>query len=146
MRPKRSDTEMQQLAELARAKPGITRSPLYRWLRARHDTFASLLEETRPEWRTLAEGFARLGMTTPDGRPIAPETVRHTWWRVRRDVVASRQKQAVGKPPKPAVTPVPSPAPTPPPQTPTEAASGPSAALARLRAELNARSGRKPDG
>ena len=146
MKPKRSDAEMQQLAELARAKPGITRSPLYRWLRARHDTFASLLEETRPEWRTLAEGFARLGMTTPDGGPIAPETVRHTWWRVRRDVVASREKRAVGKPPKPAVTPVSRPAPTPPPQSPAEPVSGPSAALARLRAELNARRGRKPDG
>lgn len=146
MRPKRSDTEMQQLAELVRAKPGITRSPLYRWLRARHDTFASLLEETRPEWRTLAEGFVRLGITTPDGGSIAPETVRHTWWRVRRDVAAARDKRTAGKPPKPAVTPVPRPAPSPPPQSVAEPASGPSAALARLRAELNARSGRKPDG
>ncbi|OYW68309.1 MAG: hypothetical protein B7Z40_03385 [Bosea sp. 12-68-7] len=137
---------MQQLAELARAKPGITRSPLYRWLRARHETFASLLEETRPEWRTLAEGFARLGMTASDGGPIAPETVRHTWWRVRRDVVAFREKRAAEKPPKPAVMPVSRPAPTPPPQSLTEPLSGPGAALARLRAEMNARSGRKSDG
>jgi hypothetical protein len=146
MRPKRSDTEMHQLAELARAKAGVTRSPLYRWLRERHDTFASLIEETRPEWRTLAEGFAQLGMATPDGKPIAPETVRHTWWRVRRDVTAARKKRAAGKSLKPLVTPVARPAPTPPaPRTP-EPASDPSDALAKLRAELNARSGRKADG
>jgi hypothetical protein len=146
MKPKRADAEMQQLAELARSKSGVTRSPLYRWLRARHDSFASLLEETRPEWRTLAEGFARLGMTTPDGGPIAPETVRHTWWRVRRDIAAFREKRATGKPPKPVVTPVSKPAPTPPAPRTAEPASGPSNALARLRAELNARSGRKADG
>lgn len=143
MKPTRADTEMQQIAELARTKAGITRSPLYRWLRARHDTFASLLEETRPAWRTLADGFARLGITTPDGTPIAPETVRHTWWRVRRDVAVAREKPAAGKPQTPAVTPITRPVPRPRPEQPT---SGPSDALARLRAELNARSGRKTDG
>ncbi|MBX9702204.1 MAG: hypothetical protein K2X74_22400 [Acetobacteraceae bacterium] len=148
MKPKRPDSEMQQLAELARAKAGPVRSPLYRWLRARHDAFAALLEETRPEWRTLAEGFAKLGMTTPDGGAIAPATVRHTWWRVRRDVAAMRERRTAPKAvPSPVATPVPPPsAPTASPPRPPGAAPAGSDALARLRAEMNARSGRKADG
>lgn len=144
MKPSRPpDAELQRIAELARAAPG--RSPLYRWLRARHDQFASLLEETRPHWPTLAAGFAELGMTTPDGHPIAPEAVRHTWWRVRRDVAAARAQRTASV--APVVMPVAPPAPAAPPPPPSPAApAGQADVLARLRAEMNARSGRKADG
>jgi hypothetical protein len=145
MRPTRQDAELQLIAELAKA--GAGRSPLYRWLRTRHDAFAALLEETRPSWSTLAEGFAELGIATTDGKPIAAEAVRHTWWRVRRDVAAARAKRAAPPVPAPAVAavvPVPPPArPSPlPPHAPEPAAGD---ALARLRAEINHRSGRKQD-
>ena len=138
------DAELQRITELARA--GAGRSRLYRWLRTRHDAFAALLEETRPNWRTLAVGFAELGILTTAGQPIAAEAVRHTWWRVRRDVAAARAKRMALPVPAPAVTVV---VPAPPPSHPTaEPVAIPAAgdALARLRAEINQRSGRTQDG
>ena len=148
MRPTRHDAELQRIAELAKA--GAGRTPLYRWLRTRHDAFAALLEETRPNWRTLAEGFAELGITTADGKPIAAAAARHVWWRVRRDVAAARARRAAPPLPAPvvaAVVPVPPPVlPVPnPAQTPSPAAAT-GDALSRLRAEINHRSGRKQDG
>ena len=145
MRPTRHDAELQRIAELAKA--GAGRSPLYRWLRTRHDAFAALLEETRPSWRTLAEGFAELGITTADGKPIAAAAARHVWWRVRRDVAAARARRAAPPGPVPVVAtvmPVPAPA-SPPPHPAPESAAG-SDALSRLRVEINHRSGRKQDG
>src|SRR4051812_38182234 len=93
------DPELEQIAAIARA--GAGRSVLYRWLRQRHDDFAALLEETRPNWAKLAEGFASLGMKTTDGKALTGETVRHTWWRVRRDVAAGRAKRAARTRPAP---------------------------------------------
>lgn len=140
------DAELRRIAEVARGGSG--RSPLYRWLRARHDAFAELVEETRPNWKGLAEGFTELGLEGADGRWLTAETVRRTWWRVRRDVAAARERRA--KPPTPpAVVPEPRSAATR--ATPQAVASAPSTsggadALARLRAEINERSGRKGDG
>ena len=146
MRPTRHDVELQRIAELAKA--GAGRSPLYRWLRTRHDAFAALLEETRPNWRTLAEGFAELGIATADGKPITAAAARHVWWRVRRDVAAARARRTAPPLPAPvvaAVVPVPPPVPpSPRPVQAPEPATGD--ALSRLRAEINHRSGRKQDG
>ena len=148
MRPTRHDAELQRIAELAKA--GAGRSPLYRWLRTRHDAFAALLEETRPNWRTLAEGFAELGITTADGKPIAAAAARHAWWRVRRDVAAARARRAVSPLPAPVVAAVvPMPPPAPPAPLPAQAPAPAAAtgdALSRLRAEINHRSGRKQHG
>ncbi len=146
MKPTQGDAQLKRIAELAKA--GAGRSPLYRWLRTRHDAFAALLEETRPNWTTLAEGFAELGIAKSDGKPIAAEAARNVWWRVRRDVAAARARRAAPPLPVQAVakvlavpvplSPLPAQAPTPP------AATGD--ALSRLRAEINQRSGRKQDG
>ena len=142
------DAELQRITELARA--GAGRSRLYRWLRTRHDAFADLLEETRPNWRTLAAGFAELGIFTAAGQPIAAEAVRHIWWRVRRDVAAARARRAAPPVPAQAVAVVvPALPPASPPSRPAaEPVAIPAAgdALARLRAEINQRSGRTQDG
>lgn len=147
MRPPRHDAELQRITELATA--GAGRSPLYRWLRTRHDAFAALLEVTRPNWRTLAEGFAELGIATPDGKPVTAAAARHVWWRVRRDVAAARARRAAPPLPVPvvaAVVPMP-PAPPAPLRAQTSAPAVVTGdALARLRAEINYRSGRKQDG
>jgi hypothetical protein len=92
--PKRRKTndEFSLIAEVARSGHG--RSPLYWWMRRRHDDFAVLLEENRPDWTALAEAFAdKLGFCGADGKPLAPATVRHTWWRCRRDVARRREKR-----------------------------------------------------
>lgn len=118
----------------AKLRAGGGRSSLYRWLRSRHATFAALLEEHRPDWPTLATGFHELGIARPDGSPLAPATVRHVWWRVRRDLAKRRPS------PSPAVTVI-RPAPATPTKTlePTPPADD---ALAGLRRQLDQRSGR----
>lgn len=143
------DAELRRIAEVARGGSG--RSPLYRWLRARHDAFAELVEENRPNWAALAEGFTGLGLTGANGRPLTAHTVRRTWWSVRRDVAAARARRA--RPPHPpAAVPAPPPAATraPPPPAPAAAPASPASdgtdALARLRAEIDERSGRKRHG
>ncbi len=63
-------------------------------MRRHHDEFAALLEENRPDWAALAQAFAeKLGFVGPDGKPLAPDTVRHMWWRVR-NAAPRRQKRA----------------------------------------------------
>jgi hypothetical protein len=141
------DAEMRRIAEVARAGSG--RSLLYRWLRARHDAFAELVEETRPNWKGLAEGFNGLGLAGPDGRALTAETVRHTWWRVRRDVAAARARRAAPSTPSPAVPlagPEMAPEPRPAPPAPPASSSESTDALARLRAQIDERSGRKRNG
>lgn len=133
----KDDREMESITRIARKASG--RSPLYRWLRARHDVFLALVTETRPSWRALAEGFADLGLLSPSGRPLTAQAVRHTWWRVRRDVATPRsrcRKQPASVAGAAVISPVvciepPAPAP--------DAGD----ALARIRERINLRSGRK---
>jgi hypothetical protein len=87
-------------AALAQARRA-GRSPLYRWMRDRHDRLLKRLDGERPDWQALAEAFAQLGLTDRTGKPPAPETARKTWLTVRRDVAADRAKRAQ-KPPPPA--------------------------------------------
>ena len=134
-RPRRDD-ELSRIAETIRHSGG--RSPLYRWLKPRHDAFAALLAEKggRPDWQALAARFAELGIMGGNGQPVSPEAARHTWWRVRRDVaqaMARRTKAALPvaalmAPARLTQPPAPSP--------------GSADALARLRAEMDQRSGR----
>ncbi len=79
-------------------------SPLYRWMRARHDRLFEGL--TRPRWDKVAEFLASKGVVDGDGKPPSAENVRATWYRVRQDVAAMqarclepserRPKQTVG--------------------------------------------------
>ena len=136
-RPRRDD-ELSRIAETIRHSG--RRSPLYRWLKPRHDAFAALLakEGGRPDWQALAARFAELGIMGGNGQPVSPEAARHTWWRVRRDVaqaIARRTKAAspvaaLMAPARPTQPPAPAPSP------------GSADALARLRAEMDQRSGR----
>jgi hypothetical protein len=120
--PRRDDAMAELRAALSGA-PG-TRSSLHQWMRANHDAVSALLGEVRPNWRRLADVFARMGLTDGAGKPPRPQTVRQTWWRVRRAM-------ARGKPAAAAAAPDP------------QAASDASDALVRLMSELNERSGRK---
>ena len=120
--PRRDDAMAELRAALSGA-PG-TRSSLHQWMRANHDDVSVLLQEVRPNWRRLADAFARMGLTDGSGRPPRPQTARQTWWRVRRAMAQGRaapRAEARGSP----------------------AASDPGDALARLVAEMNERSGRR---
>jgi hypothetical protein len=67
-------------------------SPLYEWLWARHETLAAEFNPPRtPNWRTIADGFAELGIVDGKGQPPTSVVVRKTWLKVNRakGVVAS---------------------------------------------------------
>jgi hypothetical protein len=62
---------------------------LYAWMRTRYAAFQALLAETRrPDWRRIAIGLAKVGVTDGNGNPPTAATARQTWWKVRQDVTA----------------------------------------------------------
>src|SRR3954465_8941714 len=74
---------MKELRAALTGAPG-THSPLYQWMRDNYEDFDALLSETRPNWKRLAEAFAKLGLTDRNGNPPKAHTVRQTGWRGRR--------------------------------------------------------------
>ena len=133
------DDAMERLAALNRAGRGRV-SP-YRWMKRRFDAFAAMIAEKPPDWRALAEGFAEMGMTAKNGKPLSPETLRNCWWRVRRHEAAERAKRAVPIEPVAIERPV-APGATPEAKL-AKKASVDDDPLAAMRREMNIRSGRK---
>jgi hypothetical protein len=117
------DDAMAELRAALSGAPG-TRSSLHQWMRANHDKVSALLAEVRPNWQRLAGAFARMGLTDGSGKPPRPQTVRQTWWRVRRAVATAKSAPGAEMRNLPVT-------------------SDASDALARLTAEMNERSGRK---
>jgi hypothetical protein len=123
------------------AHGGGMRSPLFQWMYRNHDALTEMLSEVRPNWPRVTAVLIERGFTGPDGRPLQPETVRKLWLRVRR----RHGKAQAGMKPKPATNaPVVASAPV----VPTEQAApepvNADEVLARFRAKVNERSGRKP--
>ena len=117
------DDVLARITEVARDRGG--RSRLYRWMWRNRVSFAALLDENRPRWQALADGFAEMGMAGPEG-VLKAESVRNTWWRVRRDQ-ANRRRPSPAPPVVAAATPVPAPGVDP---------------LAALRKQMDERSGK----
>ena len=130
-----SKADLTLIAVAVQAGKGF--SPLFRWMRSHHDAFADLVEGARPNWTKLAEAFAQMGIAAPDGAPLHAETVRHTWWRARRDRQSAKPRREVSV--KSVVVPA---AATPPP-APLAPVSDP---LAEIRRQMANGSGRKADG
>jgi hypothetical protein len=70
------------------------RSQLYLWLRGRHDQLAEGFGRNGPSWSHIARHLGDNGVYDGAGKQPAPETVRATWYRVRRDVAAARARRA----------------------------------------------------
>lgn len=106
------------------------RSPASVWLARHHDEFAAAIEESGVRWAVVAAEFRALGITQQNGKPMTVPVLRHTWWRVRKRLISTRNQTAepVRLRPEPAPEPTPQPA-----------ASDP---LAAFKARLNSRSGR----
>jgi hypothetical protein len=88
---------------------GAGRSPLYEWLWARFDVLsAELSPPRRPNWRSVADALAArvaagdTAVLDGWGEVPGPETVRQTWWRVRKDKAAVTVAAAPGRPATPA--------------------------------------------
>jgi hypothetical protein len=121
-----------------------TRSPLFIWMLRNHDTLVETFTEARPNWTRVTELLMSKGFSGIDGKPLNPQSVRQLWYRVRQRHAAIQ----AGKQPQPALlieeedAPVSTlPAPT------TKTEDGPLSseeALAKVKAEMAIRSGRKP--
>jgi hypothetical protein len=93
---KRTADDVSELRDaMSQAHGRGVRSPLYQWMRARHDELLDVL--ARPRWGTVAEFFAARGIKDGGGNPPTPETARATWYRVRQDVDTARRRKE-GKP------------------------------------------------
>lgn len=68
------------------------RSPLYNWMRQRHDALAAGFDGQRVKWGPAATYLAGLGLVDGAGKPPTSETTRLTWWKVRRDVADARKQ------------------------------------------------------
>jgi len=87
-------TIVELMAENARAVGRGRRSKLFLWLRAHHDQLVEGFGENGPSWSTIAAQLGSYGLVDGAGKPPAPETVRATWYRVRREVAGSRANGA----------------------------------------------------
>lgn len=69
---------------------GRGRSPVYRWLRQRHDQLAEAMREIggRPNWRGLADLMMEQGVRDGRGHPPTAATVREQFRKVQRDMKA----------------------------------------------------------
>ena len=85
--------DLAQLVATNREKGG-RHSPLYTWLRARHDTLAAAIEADGASWPTIAASLAKVGLTDGTGKPPTPERARKCWHQVKKDVAAAREKAA----------------------------------------------------
>lgn len=54
----------------------------------------------RPSWRVLAEKLAEEGIARADGKPLAPATLKSTYYRVRLSMLAQGQAVVFGEQPK----------------------------------------------
>ena len=106
------------LAQLVTAnrERGGRHSPLYAWMRARHDALAAAIEADGASWPTIATMLVKAGLTDGTGKAPTPERARKCWHQVRKDVAAARTKaEAKRKPlvsfPLAAAPPLPSPVP-----------------------------------
>ena len=84
----KKDASLQQIVSLARVpagRRGPRHSPLYEWLWARHETLAAEFNPPRtPNWKTVAEGFAELGIVDGKGQSPTSVVIRKTWLKVNR--------------------------------------------------------------
>jgi hypothetical protein len=88
---------------------GAGHSPLYEWLWTRFDALSGELSPPRrPNWRSVADALAARAAAGDTsvldgwGEVPGPETVRQTWWRVRKDKAAAVARAgSAGKPAEP---------------------------------------------
>jgi hypothetical protein len=84
--PKRTHADLTAITE--NLSPGLTgrgrRSPLFRWLFDRADTFQRLLEDKRPSWSAITKELSGLNLANGSGQPLTPRRVQRTWYAVVR--------------------------------------------------------------
>jgi hypothetical protein len=119
-----------------------TRSPLFQWMLRNHDTLAETFAESRPNWTRVTELLVSKGFSNTDGKPLNPQSVRQMWFRVRKRHAAMRADRKPRQPGAAEEDALPVRVHSAKGQEPEPHGTGATEALARLRAEMDKRSGR----
>jgi len=69
-------------------------SPIYCWMVDNYAAMARAVTGKKVRWEKLSAAAACDGLTTRDGRTPRGETLRKTWYRVRKAMAALHEKQA----------------------------------------------------
>ena len=82
------------VAELASApaRGRARKSRLYLWLLRNHDHLVREFEQNPPAWGRLAAILGSRGVLDGDGKPPTARGARGAWYRVRREVAATRSR------------------------------------------------------
>jgi len=67
------------------------RSPLFWWLLKHHAEIAESAKGRRMRWEPLLRRILARGLTDGSAKSPTAETVRKTWWKVRREVARARE-------------------------------------------------------
>jgi hypothetical protein len=117
---------------------GAGHSPLYEWLWVRFDWLSKELSPPRrPNWRSVADTLAARAASGDCsvldgwGEVPGPETVRQTWWRVRKDKAAALTQTSAANGASVCAPPVPRPAPVRPTPSPIQPEASTTPAPAR---------------
>jgi len=119
-----------------------TRSPLFQWMLRNHDTLAETFAESRPNWTRVTELLVSKGFSNTDGKPLNPQSVRQMWFRVRKRHAAMQAGKKPRQPPAAEEDALPVRVHSAKEQGLEPQGTGATEALARLRAEMDKRSGR----
>lgn len=115
------------------------RSPLFWWLHRHHDAIVRATGGRRMRWEPLRARVVARGLTDVRGKSPTLETLRKTWWSVRREIAKERrtraEREAVPRKLQPARLPSTwRPTPVEPPQVPVTSRVAPAAAVAPVPA------------
>jgi len=68
-------------------------SPIYRWMVDNYAVMARAITGKNVRWEKLSAAAVSDGLTTRDGRDPSGETLRRTWYRVRKAIAALQEKR-----------------------------------------------------
>lgn len=140
---RRKDPAMVAKLQQAIDEGGDRRPPLYQWMVSHYDELVSMFDGTLLNWDRITASFREMGFTNGSGGDLRPETVRQTWYKVRKRKEARKTtRQYAPIEVLSHLVPVPSSPPTPSPTTPTNPPTSVNDAMADVLAEMNRRSGR----
>jgi hypothetical protein len=83
---KNDDADLRLIAKHLVPGAGGTslRSPLFRWMFKQSVPFQRLLDDTRPSWKSVADGLAALDLRDGDGKHPNAIRARKTWCEVKK--------------------------------------------------------------
>lgn len=90
---RRKDPDALRKLQSAFEEGGDRRPPLYQWMLTNHDELILLFDGARLNWEHITASFVGMGFQNGAGGDLKPETVRQTWYRVRKRKTDARGRR-----------------------------------------------------